>query len=331
MASVVDWFKKNCLTIPSWAALSLVMNGLLFCTLLAVDQESNAKAKRWAAAEAQPMLAVDNEASHTTTNAAVAGATLADNASALPRPNLPKQTGDRKLTYQDHVAHLGDRAKAIAAKNPEHLTVLLGDSLSLWFPGELMPGRRVWINQSISGERTKGLLNRLKLIDDNEIEAVFVMIGINDLIWGETDADIIKNYREIVRQLKAEHPKTQIVVQSILPHGGENSTWESRDKLLALESDRIVAMNNTLKQIAKDNGTYYLDLYPIFVTGEGKLRPDLTTDGLHLNREGYLVWRSAIALYAQLELQQPPTISDARTATSATASTATPKVTSKVN
>ena len=308
MASVVNWFKKNRRNIPSWAALSLVMNGLLFFTLLAVDQENNAKAERWTA-EAHPVLAAGEETTETANTAAIANATITDQALDLPRPNLPRPNGDRKLTYQDHVAHLGDRAKAMAAKHPEHLTVLLGDSLSLWFPGDLMPGRRVWINQSISGERTKGLLNRLNLIKENDIEAVFVMIGINDLIWGETDEDIIQNYREIVRQLKAQHPDTQIVVQSILPHGGENSTWESRDKLLALQSDRIVAMNNTLKQIAKDNGTYYLDLYPIFVTGEGKLRPDLTTDGLHLNREGYLVWRSAIALYAQLELQQPPTIS----------------------
>ena len=92
------------------------------------------------------------------------------------------------------------------------------------------------------------------------------------------------------------------MAQSILPHGGEQSTWESRDKLEALGSDRIMNMNNALKQIATANKAYYLDLYPIFVTGAGTLRNDLTTDGLHLNRQGYLVWRSAIALYAQLEL-----------------------------
>ena len=310
MASMVNWFQKNRLNIPSWAALSLVMNGLLFFTLLAVDHERNKGAQQWQA-EAQSMLTVDAEQAADTAvvDAAATTGTQLDSApnrqSELVRPN-----GDRKLTYQEHVAHLSDRAKAVAAKNPEHLTVLLGDSLSLWFPGELMPGQRAWINQSISGERTKGLLKRLSLLEKNDIEAVFLMIGINDLIWGETDEDIIKNYKEIVRQLKAKHPKTQIVVQSILPHGGENSTWESRDKLTALKSDRIVAMNNTLKQIADSNNAYYLDLYPIFVTGEGRLRPDLTTDGLHLNREGYLVWRSAIALYAQLELQETPTISN---------------------
>ncbi|MEO1621945.1 MAG: GDSL-type esterase/lipase family protein [Cyanobacteria bacterium J06632_3] len=287
---MIKWFTK----IPNWAALSLVMNGLLFTTLLAVSQESPVGSDRLLAADLTEELSPEP----TMEDPAVADAAIADNVIDLPHPS-----GGRKLSYQQWIDILAEDAKQMAQKNPEHLTVLLGDSLSLWFPGELMPGRRVWINQSISGEKTKGLLDRLKLLDDNNVEAVFLMIGINDLIWGEKDEEILKNYKEIVRRLKKEHPKTQIVVQSILPHSGENSTWESRDKLAALPSERIISMNQTLKSIAADNNAYYLDLYPIFVTGDGELRPDLTTDGLHLNRQGYLVWRSAIALYAQLELQ----------------------------
>jgi len=283
---VVKWFTK----IPSWAALSLIVNGLLFGSLLAVWQEQTSLAAR--ADSPSESLPVDELAAHVA---------VTDNTAALPRPG-----GGRKLNYQQWVDVLKQEAQAAVIRKPSHLTVLLGDSLSLWFPGELMPGQRMWINQSISGERTKGLLNRLDLFEQNEVESVFLMIGINDLIWGETDADIIANYKEIVRKLRKQHPNTQIVVQSILPHGGAISTWESRDKLLALSSDRIVAMNKALQEIAKDNDAYYLDLYPIFATGDGHLRPDLTTDGLHLNREGYLVWRSAIALYAQLELQKEP-------------------------
>ena len=265
------------------------MNGLLFTTVLALSQESTVRVDQ---------LVTENAVANSGEDPAVLDAVIAENVVELPHPS-----GGRKLSYQEWVEILASDAKAVAASKPDHLTVLLGDSLSLWFPGELMPGRRVWINQSISGEKTQGLLDRLALLDDNDVEAVFLMIGINDLIWGKSDAEILANYKKIVSELKAEHPDTQIVVQSILPHSGENSTWESRDKLLALPDDRIVGMNNALKKIASDNDAYYLDLYPIFVTGDGDLRPDLTTDGLHLNRQGYLVWRSAIALYAQLELQ----------------------------
>ncbi|MGB3789451.1 MAG: GDSL-type esterase/lipase family protein [Phormidesmis sp.] len=278
---MINWFNR----IPNWAALSLVMNGLLFTTVLAISHEQSMSSRGlYASEQLKDPLVID--------------AAIADSI-----PELPHPSGDRKLSYEQWREVLAEDAKMMATKHPAHLSVLLGDSLSLWFPGELMPGRRVWINQSISGEKTRGLLSRLDLLKDNDVEAVFLMIGINDLIWGESDEEILTNYKEIVRQLKQAHPNTQIVVQSILPHGGEESSWESRDKLAALPSERIQKMNDSLKKIAADNQAYYLDLYPIFVTGDGTLRPDLTTDGLHLNRQGYLVWRSAIALYAQLELQ----------------------------
>ena len=260
------------------------MNGLLFTTVLAIAHEQSTAEGLYAARQLKDPLVID--------------AAIADSIPALSHPS-----SGRKLSYEQWREVLAKDAEMMATKHPAHLSVLLGDSLSLWFPGELMPGRRVWINQSISGEKTKGLLNRLDLLKDNDVEAVFLMIGINDLIWGESDEEILTNYKEIVRRLKQEHPNTQIVVQSILPHGGEESSWESRDKLAALPSERIQKMNDSLKAIAAENQAYYLDLYPIFVTGDGTLRPDLTTDGLHLNRQGYLVWRSAIALYAQLELQ----------------------------
>ncbi|MEL7354995.1 MAG: GDSL-type esterase/lipase family protein [Cyanobacteria bacterium J06560_6] len=294
---MVNWFSNWLSKAPNWAALSLLMNVLLFVSLLAVSQESPDRVALQASEVPSEFSGLSLEEDTIAADSVIANAAISDGV------ELPHPSGGRKLSYAQWLEVLAGDAKAMAAKNPEHLTVLLGDSLSLWFPGELMPGRRVWINQSISGEKTQGLLNRLDYLDENKVEAVFLMIGINDLIWGKTDEEILKNYKEIVRRLNEKHPETQIVVQSILPHGGEASTWESRDKLTALTSDRIVNMNNALKQIADENDAYYLDLYPIFVTGDGNLRNDLTTDGLHLNRQGYLVWRSAIALYAQLELQ----------------------------
>lgn len=264
---------------PSWAALSLLMNGLLFVTLLAVWQEPPHEA---------PSVLPEAQASVQPVDTAFF---------------LPPVGEVQRLNYQQWVALLQDEMDAMVVKNPDHLTILLGDSLSLWFPTELLPGRRVWMNQGISGEQTQGVLDRLSVLDRAEVNTIFLMIGINDLIWGQSDDQIIRNYRAIMAALSQQHPDTQIVVQSILPHGAAASTWESRDRLLALPNDRVRAMNESLKIIAADYGAKYLDLYTLFSNGEGNLRPDLTTDGLHLNREGYLVWRAAIALYSQLELQ----------------------------
>ena len=259
-----------------------MMNGVLFIALLVIWQDKSGGG--------DPTVLPQANAAYAT-----------DPTSAI-EPAPETQPNRRRLSYQQWVSLLGQEIETMAAKSPDHLTILLGDSLSLWFPAELLPGRRIWMNQGISGEKTYTLLSRLHLLDVANVDTIFLMIGINDLIWGQSNQDVLNNYRDIMDYLATNHPDTQVVVQSILPHGAETATWESRHLLLELPNERIRAMNQSLENIADDYDAYYLELYPIFSNGEGKLRPDLTTDGLHLNREGYLVWRAAISLYSQLEL-----------------------------
>ena len=133
---------------------------------------------------------------------------------------------NHKWTYQQWVEQLEREAIAAANNRPERLTVLLGDSLSLWFPSKFLPWDRNWLNQGISGETSAGLLKRLYLLDSTRPETIFVMIGINDLIHGVNGGTVLANYRQIIRQLRAVHPGSQIVVQSILPHSGQSATWD---------------------------------------------------------------------------------------------------------
>ncbi len=201
-----------------------------------------------------------------------------------------------KLNYQQWLNILSTEAKIAASKHPEHLTVLLGDSLSMWFPQELLPTDRNWLNQGISGETSAGLLQRVALLDQTRPRKILLMIGINDLIRGVSDETILNNQRQILHYLRQVHPQTQIVVQSILPHAGAKSTWEGREKLLAISNQRIRQLNQQLQAIATKEGVNYLHLYPLFTDERGNLRPDFTTDGLHLSDRGYLVWRSALLM-----------------------------------
>ena len=93
------------------------------------------------------------------------------------------------------------------------------------------------------------------------------------------------------------------MIQSILPHGGEGATWEGKQKLLAIPNNRIRELNQQLQNIAAKEGIKYLDLYPLFADSRGELRSDFSTDGLHLSPQGYLVWRSALQLYSEIELK----------------------------
>lgn len=264
-------------TVPAWALLSLAMNGLLFLAALYSLRDRQPPAPRSSSVLPQ------------------ANASISDSGSANRTVAAAPSLGERQyLNYQQWVELLAQEAEA--AKDAPRLTVLLGDSISLWFPPELLPGRRTWLNQAISGEQSEGLLQRLELLDEAQIETIFLMIGINDLIAGKPQDALVRNVEAAIAYLRDKHPDTRIVVQSILPHGAENATWEGRDRLLVLPNARIRQVNAALAQIAPDYDAEYLDLHSLFVNGNGDLRSELTTDGLHLNDRGYWVWRTAIAL-----------------------------------
>ncbi|WP_017661343.1 GDSL-type esterase/lipase family protein [Baaleninema simplex] len=267
--------------LPAWAVISLATNGVLIATVaVLLAREGN-----WS-----PTVRAD--------------ASVTVEATPMPQPTPTPEVGQRQQpSYEDWVAILEKEAEAIAAKPPDRLYVLAGDSISLWFPNELLPPGVTWLNQSISGEGSDGLYNRLPLLDDTEPEKIFINIGINDMLRGTDDETILENHRKIIKDIRWIHPETEIVVQSILPHSAENATWEEREKLLEIPNSRIRNLNARLEAIAEVEGAKFLDLYPLFSDDGGRLRTDYSTDGLHLNRRGYEIWRTALLVFDNERLQ----------------------------
>jgi len=218
---------------------------------------------------------------------------------AKPKPELGVR---HKLNYQQWVELLAHEAQAVSNQQPDYLTILAGDSLSLWFPPELLPSDTTWLNQGISGETSAGLLNRIDILDDTYPKVIFVMIGINDLIRGVAGDTIVANQQLTIRHLRQAHPQAQVVVQSILPHSAEKATWEGRDRLLSIPNSNIQEINQQLKEIAQMEGAVYLELYPLFADTDGNLKTELSTDGLHLNQQGYQVWSYALQVLHQVLL-----------------------------
>lgn len=210
--------------------------------------------------------------------------------SRLPAHSFQKtwRQSVQQPTYQQW-RHLLAQEAIVAKSNSRNVGVLLGDSLSLWFPNSYLPETRTWLNQSISGDTTKGILRRLKDFSQTRPGVVYIMAGVNDLKQGATDAEILGNLRQIIHHLRVTHPQAKIVMQSILP-----------TRSLPVAPQRVHQLNQRLKAIANQQGAYYLDVYSYLVDAGGYLRSDFTTDGLHLNSTGYQAWRSVLQ---QAELQ----------------------------
>ncbi|MGG6241620.1 GDSL-type esterase/lipase family protein [Nodosilinea sp. AN01ver1] len=163
------------------------------------------------------------------------------------------------------------------------LAVMVGDSLALWLPVDALPPGQLWLNQSISGETTTHMLQRLHYFASTRPQTIHVMAGINDLKNGVPEAEVLDNLYQMMVRLKQQHPQAQLVVYSILP-----------TRLRDIPSDRIQRVNQRLAMLAGYQEATFVDLQPTFSDGQGLLRLDLTTDGLHLSPQGYSLWQAAL-------------------------------------
>ena len=206
-------------------------------------------------------------------------------------------------SYSQWKQLLALEARAVArGQGDNRLSIFMGDSLSLWFPAQGLPNSQLWLNQGISGDTTGGILQRLSAIAPTRADKIYVMAGINDLRKGHSDATITKNLHQIMRRLRQDHPQAQVVVQSILP-----------TRYDAIPSSRVRSLNEKIKAIARQEGAYYLDLFAFFIDGEDRLNRGLTTDGLHLNPQGYQVWQMALQQAdAQLQIARNPSLTASR-------------------
>ena len=193
-------------------------------------------------------------------------------------------TATKQPTYGQWKHLLAQEARAVGSgQGNNKLGVIVGDSLSMWFPSQLLPYGKLWLNQGISGENSAQVLRRLQNLDSTRPDNIYVMVGVNDLRQGATDATIFNNTKSIVRRLRQNHPQSQIVVQSILPTNSQS-----------FSNQRIQNLNRQIMAMVQKEGANYLNLYPLFLDGENKMRKELTTDGIHLSTQGYQVWQRAL-------------------------------------
>lgn len=203
---------------------------------------------------------------------------------ALADRAIPTGVGDAKPSHGDWQKLLAQEARAMArGQGRNRVSVMVGDSLTQAFPVDLLSQDKFWLNQSISGENSSQVLQRLAAFQTVRAESIYLMVGINDLRQGKTDAAILQNIRNSIDRLRREHPRAVIVLQAILPTRNQD-----------LDNERIAHLNQQLGQLAQDRGAGYLDLYHLFVDETGAIREEYTTDGLHLNRLGYELWQGAI-------------------------------------
>jgi lysophospholipase L1-like esterase len=185
--------------------------------------------------------------------------------------------------YQDKKTHFETLPKS------EEEIIFLGDSLTdLCEWSEFFRNSRIK-NRGICGDTTEGILNRIDNIVESKPQKLFLMIGINDLSQGRKVEDVLNSYKLILKTLQEQTPKTKVFIQSLLPVNTQS--FPNRNPEL---TEKVIQVNATLKELAKEFSFQYIDLYSSFLDSNNQLDAHYTSDGVHLKGQGYLIWQGII-------------------------------------
>ena len=154
------------------------------------------------------------------------------------------------------------------------------------------------INKGVSGQTTVEMLVRFKKdVVDLGSNIVIILAGINDIAQNSgyiSLDDIAKNITKMGLIAKASNIK--VVVCSVLPV--TSIEWNSKIKN---SNQKVIDLNSKLLKSTKTHGFLYLDYYSSM---KDELT-ELTYDGLHPNKSGYLKMEPILTRAIQSLLTDP--------------------------
>jgi lysophospholipase L1-like esterase len=171
--------------------------------------------------------------------------------------------------------------------------IFLGNSITAGADWTELLQRSDVKNRGISGDITFGVLERLNEVTEGKPVKVFILIGINDISRNIPDTVIVRNYALMIRRIKTESPRTKIYFQTLLPVNNEFTQFKNHYN----KDEHILFVNESLRKLAAEEKITLIDLYPHFLNTDKKLDRKYTQDGLHLNAEGYKVWKRVLEPY----------------------------------
>lgn len=171
--------------------------------------------------------------------------------------------------------------------------VFLGNSLSDNGRWDEMFNNANIKNRGIIGDIVQGISDRVDFVTKGHPKKIFLLIGVNDVSHHLTPDSIVTAVEKLIVKIKQQSPETELYLQSWLPINNDFKRYRNM-----IGKEEIILQGNVfLEQVARRQGVTWINLFPALANRECKLPRHLTNDGLHLNEEGYKIWRDEIAKY----------------------------------
>lgn len=168
---------------------------------------------------------------------------------------------------------------------PDTGIAFIGDSicqnaLLLYGDWNQILGRTDCVNYGIGGQTSVECRARINELAERNYRQIVFICGINDIGHGYSKEEIIQNYDAMIQAVKEKSPNCQFVILSTLP---------TTSAFYSGQQGKITLLNLAFRRYAnKTENVTYVDAYSSFCPKTGEYAyPELFSDGLHPNAEGY--------------------------------------------
>ncbi len=179
-------------------------------------------------------------------------------------------------------------------------TVFTGSSLMEFFPIEEMQLTldldRVIYNRGIGGTTTADLLAAVDVcIFDLEPAKIFINIGSNDIgsPEGYEKEALLKNYADIMGQIKRRLPGCEVFVMAYYPVNAEADFGLDpaiKAVMFATRTNAAIAEANTaVEALARKHGFHFINANQGLTDKNGNLKKEFSIEGLHLWPNAYAI------------------------------------------
>lgn len=231
----------------------------------------------------KPSAATAPTTSMTTT---VAGPSAAAAANSTPAPFVGGPVAIEPQ-WRDSFAAF-DAADAAHPPSTGGVLFVGSSSIRLWDDLEQQFGpERPVVKRGFGGSRMFDCAQyAARLVLPYKPRLVVVYAGDNDLAEGRSPQDVLQNFSRFVETVRAQLPQTRIAYLSIKP-----------SPLRATLMPSIRETNALIRAYAQATPNLdFIDIYSRMLDEQGRPRADLFRDDrLHLNPQGYALWKSVIA------------------------------------
>ena len=178
------------------------------------------------------------------------------------------------------------QAMDVTNRPPADCIVFVGSSsIRLWKTlAQDFPGLPV-VNRGFGGSQLADSVNYAEvIITPYHPRQVVIYAGGNDIKAGKAPELVFGDFVALVKKIRALAPQAKIAYISSAPNPAR---WA--------QVEEVRKLNSLVKAYCQRHGCTFIDVFPLMLGADGLPKPDIyVADRLHMNANGYAIWREAV-------------------------------------